>query len=65
MQLGALSAFILCNFHVYKWENAYKRLYMPKHFLFLMYIYLGEGRVWGITNACICMGTHSLSYRTD
>ena len=20
---------------------------------------------WGFTNACICMGTHSLSYRTD
>ena len=25
-------------------------------------IYLGEGR--GVTNACICMWTHSLSYRT-
>ena len=27
-------------------------------------IYLGEGR-GGVTYTCICMGTHSLSYRTD
>ena len=29
MQFSALSAFILCNFHAYKWENAYiKDLYV-------------------------------------
>ena len=31
----------------------------------LLCIYLGEGKGGGVTNACICMGTHSLSYRTD
>ena len=25
MRLRALSALILCNFHVYKWENAYSK----------------------------------------
>ena len=33
---------------------------------FLMYLFWRrKGWGGGVTNACICMGTHSLSYRTD
>ena len=64
-------AFILCNFHVYKWEEAYtyKRLNVWRILMKFLCIYLGEGRggVW-CTNACIYMymETHivSLYYRS-
>ena len=60
MQLSALSVFILCNFHVFKWENAYiKDLYALTILMDFLCIYLGEERGGGCTNACICMGTHS------
>ena len=32
---------------------------------FNVFISVKEGLGGGVTNACICMGTHSLSYRTD
>ena len=62
IRLRALFAFILCNFHVYKWENAYiKDLYALRILMNFLCIYLGEGRGGGCTNACIYMymGTHS------
>ena len=60
IQLRALFAFILCDFHVYKWENAYvKDLYALRILMNFLCIYLGEGRGGGCTNACICMGAHS------
>ena len=46
MQLGALSAYLLCIFHAYKWENAYKRFIIcPKNFneFFNVYISVKEG----------------------
>ena len=32
---------------------------------FNVFISVMEGLGGGVTNACICMGTQSLSYRTD
>ena len=56
-----ISAFILCNFHVSKWDNAHiKDLNAWRflmNFLCTFCIYLNEGR--GCTNACICIGTHN------
>ena len=50
----------LCNFHVYKWENAYiKKLFALRILMNFFCIYYGEGSGGGCTNACICMGTHS------
>ena len=41
-------------------------LYTPRILMNFFYcIYFGEGRVGGVNNACVCMRTHSLSYRTD
>ena len=43
MQKSALSAFILCNIHVYKRENAYiKDLYAWRISMNFLCIYLGE-----------------------
>ena len=50
MQLSALSAFILCYFYVYKWENAYIKdlLYAWRILMiFFKFIYLGKGRGGG------------------
>ena len=55
----ALFAFILCNFHVCKWKNAYiKDLNALRILMNFLCIYLDE-KGGGCTNACICMGTHS------
>ena len=42
-------------------------LYAPRILMifFNVFISVKEGLGGGVTNACICMGTHSLSYRTD
>ena len=48
MRLIALSAFILCNFHVYKWEKAYIKDFNAWRFLMIFFIYLDEGRGWGV-----------------
>ena len=32
-----------CNFHVYKWENAYKNIFMLEELKFFLCIYIGEG----------------------
>ena len=60
MQYSALSAFILCNFHVSKWDKAYiKNLNAWRFLMNFLCIYLGEGRVGGCINACIFIGTHN------
>ena len=59
MRLSVKSTFILCNFHVCKWNNAYiKDLNALRILMNFLCIYLGEKR-GGCTNACICMGTHN------
>ena len=66
MRLSALSALIMCYFHVYNWENAnIKDLNAGRILMKFLCIYLGEGKE-GCTNACIYMGTLivSLYYRT-
>ena len=62
-----VSAFILCNCHDYKWENAYIKhlLYASKILMKFLYVNLGERGGGGVTYACMCMGIHSPSYRTD
>ena len=45
----ALSVFILCNIHVYKWENAYvKDLYAWKILMNFLCIYLCEEKGGGV-----------------
>ena len=45
MQLIALFALIMCNFHVYKWEKGYiKELNAWRFLMNFLCIYLGEGR---------------------
>ena len=36
-----------------------------KNFYEIFYVFILVKEGGGVTNACICMGTHSLSYRTD
>ena len=58
---------MLCDFHVYKWENAYiKDLYALRILMNFLCIYLGEGR-GGATLMHVYVWEHivSLSYRTD
>ena len=56
------SMFISGRMHINNWLNA-RRISMN---FFNVFISVKEGLVGGgVTNACICMGTHSLSYRTD
>ena len=64
MQLSALSAYILCNIHVYMRENAYiKDLYAWRILIFLC-IYLGEEGGWGwCTNVYVWEHKVSLYYR--
>ena len=60
IRISALFAFILCNFHVRKWKNAYiKDLNSSRILINFLCIYLGGERGGGCTNAWICMGTHS------
>ena len=48
IRLIALFAYILCNFHVYKWENAYiKDLYALTILMNFLCICLGEGKGGG------------------
>ena len=45
MQKSALSALILCNFHVYKWEKVYiKDLNAWRFLMIFLWIYLDEGK---------------------
>ena len=48
MPLIALSAFILCSFHVYKWEKAYIKDFNAWQFLMIFFIYLDEGKGGGV-----------------
>ena len=65
MWLSFLSALIMCNFHVYKLENAYlKDLNSWKVFLMYFYVfYSGEGK-GGCINAYVWKHLVSLYYRT-
>ena len=67
MRLIALSAFILCNFHVYKWEKAYIKDFNAWRFLMIFFfIYLDEGRGWVCALMHVYVFGHivSLCYRT-
>ena len=50
MQQSALSALILCNFHVYKWENAYSKD-LNAWGIFIIFLRWKKGG--GCTSACI------------
>ena len=67
IRLRALFAFILCNFHVYKWENAYiKDLYALRILMNFLCIYLGEGKGWvALMHVYIWGHVVSICYRTD
>ena len=59
MRQRALSAFILCNFNVYKWENAYSKYLNALKILMNFYLFIEVKKGGGCTSACICIGTHS------
>ena len=59
MWYRALSALILCNFHVCKWENAYSKNLNTGRILMNFYLFIKVKKGGGCTSACICMGTHS------
>ena len=40
MRLRALSALILCNFHVYQWENAYSKDLIAWKILMNFYLFI-------------------------
>ena len=49
MRLSASSALIICNFHVYYWENAnIKDLSAWRILMIFLCIYLGEGKGGGL-----------------
>ena len=53
-----LSAIILCNFDVNKWENAYSKDLNAWGILMNFYLFI-KVKKGGYTYACICIGTHS------
>ena len=61
-----LSAFILCNFHVSKWDKAYiKDLNAWRFLMNFLCIYLGEGKGGGaLMHVYVLEHIISLSYRT-
>ena len=59
MRLRALSALILCNFYVYKWENAYSKDLNAWKILMNFYLFIEVKKGGGCTSACICIETHS------
>ena len=65
MQYRALSAFILCNFHVFKMEDAYiKDLNAWRILMNFLCIYLGEGRGGALMHVYVWEHIVSLYYRT-
>ena len=65
MQERALSAFILCNFHVFTRENAYiKDLNTWRILMNFLCIYLGEGRGGALMHVYVLEHIVSLYYRT-
>ena len=66
MQKSALSAFILCNFHVYKWEKAYMKDLNTWRFLMNFFMYLFRWRKGGGSLMHVYVLEHivRLSYRT-
>ena len=65
MRLRALSALILCNFHVYKWENAYSIDLNAWKILMNFFIYWSEKRGGGGALVHVYVLEHivSLNYR--
>ena len=60
-----LSAFILCNFHVSKWDKAYiKDLNAWRFLMNFLCIYLGEGKGGALMHVYVFEHIISLSYRT-
>ena len=65
MQKSVLSAFILCNFHVYKWEKAYiKDLNALRFLMNFLCICLDEGKGGALMHVYVLEYIGSLSYRT-
>ena len=64
MQLRALSALILCNFHVYKWENAYSK-YLNAWKILMNFYLLIEVKEGGCALVHVYVLEHivSLNYR--
>ena len=66
MQKSTLSVFILCNFHVYKWEKAYIKDLNAWRFLMNFWcIYLDEGKAGALMHVYVLEHIGSLSYRTS
>ena len=64
MQLSVLAAFILCNFHVYKWDKAHIKDLNALGFLmnFYLFIYMKEGGA--LIHVYVLEHIDSLSCRT-
>ena len=63
---SALFAFILCNFHVYKWENAsIKDKYALRILMNISCIYLGEGRGGGLHLCMYIFGNTESAFPTE
>ena len=63
--LSVLSAFIWCNFHVYKWEKVYiKDLNAWRFLMNFLCIYLDEGKGVALMHVYVLEHIVSLSYRT-
>ena len=64
MWYRTLSVLILCNFHVYKWENAYNKDLNAWRILMIFYLLIKVKR-WGCTLVHVYVWEHivSLNYR--